>query len=50
MINSVIEEFQKLREKDLQTKKNIKEMIDSLKNELITLDQNLEKSKVKMSV
>jgi hypothetical protein len=50
MINSVIEEFQKLREKDIQTKRNIKEMIDSLKTELITLDQNLEKSKVQMSV
>jgi hypothetical protein len=50
MINSVIEEFQKLREKDIQTKRNIKDMIDSLKTELITLDQNLEKSKVQMSV
>ena len=50
MINSIVDEFVKLREKDQFTKKSIKDMIDSLKTELVSLDEKLEKARTEMTV
>lgn len=41
MLNEILSEFEKVREKDKSTKKGIKDMISNLKTELVTLEEDL---------
>jgi hypothetical protein len=50
MLNEILSEFEKVREKDKSTKKNISDMIKGLKSELKGLESELEENINEMSV
>jgi len=50
MLNEILSEFEKVRNKDISTKNNIKDMIKDLKNELISLETEIEQSQIEMTV
>ncbi len=50
MLNEIINEFEKVREKDKITKKNVSELIKGLKDELKLLEKDLESSQNEMNV
>ena len=42
MLNEILSELEKVREKDISTKRNIKEMIHSMKNDLYDMKSKIE--------
>ena len=50
MLNEILNEYEKVREKDKATKKNTKELIKGLKSELLNLEKVLESSNDMMNV
>jgi hypothetical protein len=50
MLNEILCEFEKVREKDKSTKKYVKDLIKNLKEELINLDNELDSSQSEMMV
>jgi hypothetical protein len=50
MLNEILGEFEKVREKDRTTKKNIRDLIKGLKSELVNLETELESTDSQMTV
>ena len=50
MLNEILSEFEKVREKDKTTKKSVKDLIRGLKNDLKVLESNLEDAQTSMTV
>ena len=50
MLNEILSELEKVREKDLSTKRSIKEMINSMKNDLKDMQRNINDINNQMTV
>ena len=50
MLNEILNEFQKVREKDKLTRNSVRDLIKGLKTELKSLDQEIESNSNMMSV
>ena len=50
MLNEILGEFEKVRDKDKSTKKSIRDLIKGLKTELVTLESELESVDCQMMV
>jgi hypothetical protein len=50
MLNEILSEFEKVRDKDRSTKKNVRDLISGVKDELKMLEFQLEETNGKMTV
>jgi len=50
MLNEILSEYEKVRQKDKQTRKSVRDMIKGLKTELSSLDKELEENYNSMTV
>jgi len=50
MLNEILNEFEKVREKDKTTKNNVKDLFGKVKQELFSLESSLEGLQNEMSV
>ncbi len=50
MLDEILIEFEKVKEKDKSTKNNVRSLIKSMKSELLSLEQDLERINNQMTV